>query len=125
MCRATYTLKSGINVTIDYVDNGYATVYDSGNIKIGQFAFDERDASAEPYHCMPYLMITHMEIKQHIGKGIGRKILEHVIACTGYEIHAGEDDGLKQGDGSHLTGGGVGFIAQMRKEGLVAPSSIY
>lgn len=127
MCRKRYTLKSGEDITIDYEDStGYAIAYDSKKQPIGQFIFSERDAGAKPYEYMTYLMITNMDIRpSYQGKGLGRKILEHVIECTDYPIYAGEDNGLTEEDGSHLTGGGVGFIAKMRKEGLVAPSSIY
>lgn len=126
MCRKTYTLKGGLMATIDYDGESYAKVYDSNNLQIGQFIFEEIDAGAEPYQCIPWLMITNMEIQQqYIRKGLGRKILEHVIDCTGYPIHAGEDDGITREDGSHLTGDGPSFINRMREEGLVIPSRIY
>jgi len=79
-------------------------------------SYQESDYGNDPdrYH------ITHLALEECPSQvGIGRACLQHHIDCFGAPITAGNDNGMKAGDGSHLTGSGPGFIHKMRKEGLV------
>jgi len=50
-------------------------------------------------------------------------MLELVKRETELPIVAADNDGIQRGDGSHLTGDGPGFVAAMRRRGLIASSS--
>lgn len=114
-----YTLKNGDNVKIVYDEcTNTATAYDMSDNKIGAFIFSEIEHEIGYGYTGYYLKITNMDLAV-TGQGLGRLIIQHVKDCTGYAITAGHDDGIKCSDGSHLTGGGVGFIEKIREEGLV------
>jgi len=51
--------------------------------------------------------------------GIGRTALQLHQELAEYPIVARDNDGIRQDDGSHLTGDAPGFVEQMRKEGLI------
>jgi len=69
----------------------------------------------EPGHCH----ITHLALEDCQGQGIGRRCLQFHREVFDLPITAGNAYDGKMDDGSHLTGGGPGFISKMRKEGLV------
>lgn len=114
-----YTLKNGDDIKIEYDECVCtATAYDAHDNKIGAFIFMEIEHEISSGYSDYYLKIINMDLKV-TNQGLGRLILQHVKDCTGYPITAGSDDGIKCSDGSHLTGGGSGFIEKMREEGLV------
>ncbi len=56
----------------------------------------------------------------YTGSGIGRHMLKLMNDFNGGPVVAESVGGLKQDDGSHLTGGADGFVTKMRAEGLIA-----
>lgn len=58
-------------------------------------------------------------------KGIGRECVRRVSDLFGLPVIAGENDGHRQDDGSHLTGDAPAFVHALRREELIAPSSSY
>lgn len=121
--RKSCTMKNGTLYEIEYDwDMNVAYVYDMNNKSLGSFTFSAIEEDEYPNY--RYLKITNMDLSIR-GQGIGQSIIEYVKECEDCPISAGEDYGYEVSDGSHLTGQGVGFIARMRKIGLVTPSNIY
>jgi hypothetical protein len=114
-----YVCKNGRRVTIEIDDLSYtASVFDEDHRDIGQFSFGERDG--------PVLKLTWAHLDKlgeaYTRQGIGRRCLQLVKERYGLPIIAEDDDGIRKDDGSHLTGDAPAFVAQMRKEGLIAHS---
>lgn len=73
--------------------------------------------------CQPVAYhITHLALDSCSPLGIGRRCLQFHRELFDESITASNNDGIKCDDGSHLTGDGPGFIAQMRAEGIVCDS---
>ena len=81
----------------------------------------EGDSHHQPdtYH------ITHLALEGCAHQGLGRRCLELHHEIFDSPLTAGTDNGSKSEDGSHLTGDGPGFIAKMRKEGIVVSPISY
>lgn len=116
MIETNFQCNNGRTVTIkiDDEDEYLATVFDQQFSKLGQLEFAEKDG---------YLKLVWAYLDQSdpawCRQGIGREILRHVIEYSGYVIVANDHDGLKQEDGSHLTGDAPAFVAKMKKEGFI------
>ena len=118
-----FTCKNGQEVKID-IDDSYdfeTTVFGPDGEKIGEFCFRQIDDFRS------YLKLSRMYLDLGDDKwkdqGIGREILKRVKEFSGLPIVVGEDYGNPQDDGSHQTGDAPGFIAKMRKEGIVEDTS--
>ena len=68
--------------------------------------------------------ITHLELEPCKGLGIGRRCLQFHKEVYDAPLTAGNDNGATSDDGSHLTGDGLPFVTQMRKEGIVSDNYI-
>jgi hypothetical protein len=68
-----------------------------------------------------FFHITNLSLDNCSGIGIGTECIELHKETFSTNITAGSNNGLKDEDGSHLTGDGVKFIAKMRSKGLVLP----
>lgn len=111
----------GRQIEIQLADDYSEVVGWHNGIRIGAISFchDCGDESGIPEH----LYITHLDISApYCYAGIGSKMLELVKRETELPIVAADNDGIQRGDGSHLTGDGPGFVAAMRRRGLVASS---
>lgn len=78
--------------------------------------------SDDPYQPDIY-HITHLALDECSHRGIGRRCLQLHRETFASPLTAAEDNGTTCADGSHLTGDGPGFIAKMRREGLVCSAS--
>ncbi len=96
-------------------------VYQDGK-KLGSISLrcikGDGDYMPDIYH------ITHLELEPCKGLGIGRRCLQFHKEVYDAPLTAGDDNGTTSDDGSHLTGDGLPFITQMRKEGIVSDNSI-
>lgn len=121
MTEFRYQLKDGRSVNINVDDFDYAvkvTVNPTGET-VGSMNFKVIEISPGN----EILLLTHAFLDEagrtYLGKGIGRCCLQQVADISGLSICASNHDGMKHDDGSHLTGDGLGFVAKMRKEGLI------
>lgn len=111
----------GRQIEIQLADDYSEVVGRHNGSRIGAISFrhDWGDEPGIPEH----LYITHLDISApYCYAGIGSQMLEFVKSETGLPIVAADNDGIERGDGSHLTGDGPGFVAAMRRRGLVASS---
>lgn len=111
----TFTAKDNNEYTIFFDDEGYEiTIYKTGE-NLGSISLDLRDEDdgSEYYH------ITHLALDRCKGLGLGQHCLELHKRIFHTPLTAGRSDGGQQYDGSHLTGDGPAFIANMRRKGIV------
>jgi len=110
------------HIKIDMSDDRSVRVFTANGEEIGGFDFyhyGDDVPGVSPYYELAWAYLNKID-DSYLHKGIGRKILELHSELYGEEIRAGNDDGIRQSDGSHLTGDAPAFIAQMRDEGLIA-----
>ena len=111
----------GRQIEIQLADDYSEVVGWHNGSRIGAISFchDWGDEPGVPEH----LYITHLDLSAtYCHAGIGSQMLEFVRDETGLPILAADNDGIQRGDGSHLTGDGPGFVAAMRRRGLVCSS---
>lgn len=119
MDTTQFTAKDGHIYEIQVDDFGEEIKVFRGDDLVGSITLrcDEADPpeqSDESFHIM------NLSLEKCQGLGIGEAALRFHIAMHGGTITAAADDGMQPDDGSHLTGAGPGFVAAMRKKGLVA-----
>lgn len=116
-----FTTKTGATVYI-VVDEDQATIgaYDQNGDPIGEFKFAPQDDGHNEWH---HLTSMYLEKKpQYQGQGIGEEMLRRFALAMDTVITADEITTQKSNLGSHLTGGGVGFVARMREKKRIAPA---
>jgi hypothetical protein len=117
MMEFTFTANDENDYTISFDDDGNEINVYNADQKLGSISLDLRDEGDhwEHYH------ITHLALDGCKRLGIGQRCLELHKKIFGTPLTAGRSNAGQQEDGSHLTGDGPAFIANMRKKGLVAP----
>lgn len=112
--KATYTIE------IDE-DGEKITVARDGTV-LGTISLDWHDSEpsiGEPEH----FKITHLELDNCKGKGLGEQCLRYHRECFDVSLTAGDANRGESSDGSHLVGDGAGFIARMREKQIVSRSA--
>ncbi|ROV58337.1 hypothetical protein EGH82_18895 [Vibrio ponticus] len=107
----------GENITL-CVNEFSVVVSDSGGEEIGRFEFDQREECNQYFHLITHMFLDRQGSK-YLRQGIGEKCIEYFKDYCGTEIIAGNDNGHRSDDGSHLTGYASSFVTQMRKKGLI------
>ena len=109
-----------VSIHIDDEDDYKVTVKTADGRLIGNIEFTEIDM---PDNEMNILKMRWAYLDQlggsYLRQGIGRRCLELVKAFSSLGIIAAANDGQQQEDGSHLTGDAPGFVAKMRREGVI------
>ncbi|GAJ28301.1 MAG: hypothetical protein AB7D19_11855 [Acetobacter sp.] len=122
MCKHIFATKSKGPVTIDVLSENQVDIYDASGASIGQFSFKlVREPSSRGDDDDEYLYLTHMNIvSDYKRQGIGEECLRKAqFEHGGNGILAADDDGTTRENGSHLVEDGPGFIAAMRKKGVI------
>ena len=118
-----YRCKDGreVRIYIDDKSDFLTTVKDGVGREIGRFEFQWIDDLNGDYLklCWAYLDLVDASYRR---QGIGRECLKRVKEFSGFDIVAEDHDGVQREDGSHLTNDAPGFVAQMRREHLIARS---
>ncbi len=118
-----YRLRDGRTVKLELEPMGADAVfaYSADGKEIGCFRF--RDESMVPGKWLYLLTYCFLDKQGNSYKrqGIGEAILRFFAEYHEAEICAQDNDGQRRDDGSHLTGDAVGFVARMRKKGLILP----
>lgn len=121
-----YKLPSGEIVTssID-VGGTHISVTNHRCEEIGRIELDSREDACGNEEF--FLTWAHLDMQgeQYKRQGIGSAALKFHHDMFGSPIYAQSDDGLSRDDGSHLTQDAPGFVAAMRKEGLIEPDHTY
>lgn len=113
-----FVAKDGQSYQITLDDFGEEISVSFNGKKLGQITLSLRDDGDERGG-YEWFHITHLELDNCRGIGIGTRCLEFHRDVFQAAITAGRDDGQKPEDGSFLTGDGPAFIDAMRKKGLV------
>lgn len=117
-----YQLPSGeiVKVSTDIAGTEISVTNSRGE-QIGRIELDSReDASGRQEFFLTWGYLD-MKGEQYKRQGIGRAALKFHHEMFGAPIYAQSDDGVRRDDGSHLTQDAPGFVAAMRKEGLIEP----
>lgn len=116
MIEESFQCKNGRTITIyiDDEDDFKSIAQDESGREIGRFEFREIDEGLKL--CWAYLDKID---KTWCRQGIGREMLQRVRDFSGFAIVASDHDGLRQDDGSYLTGDAPDFVERMRKEGII------
>ncbi|CAK1212579.1 TPA: hypothetical protein J4Q69_001336 [Escherichia coli] len=120
MCIYDFVANDGNTYQID-LDDEYIEVRLSGE-KVGSISLNliqNDDYSPDYYY------ITDLSLEKCKRLGIGRECLRLHQKEIKSPICAAEENSVKMSDGSHLIGDGVPFIAKMRDEGIVVPSTYH
>jgi hypothetical protein len=122
MCEKDFYTK-GDTYRIKIDDDGeLISVFLDGQ-SMGTISLEHREDDADPRTYYDWFHITNLSLDACKRKGIGRECLKFHIDTFGLRLTAGESDGNRMEDGSHLTGDGAPFIRKMREEGIVQRSS--
>jgi len=116
MPRHNFTCKDGRKVSIEIDEETYAadvTSDDGADIGRMEFAEDDRGLLKVVWANLD------KQKRSYVRQGIGRECLRLLKKAYNKSITASENDGLRSGDGSHLTGDAPGFVQKMREEGLI------
>lgn len=120
MIDTTFECRNGriVTIMIDDENDFCAAVFDELGANLGTMNFSEDDGRLK-------LVWAYLDQSDPAWcrQGIGREILHQVKECSGFQILASDNDGMKHDDGSHLTGDAPAFVAKMRDEGLILPGS--
>jgi hypothetical protein len=123
MNETDFTANNGQLYLIKLDDSGEKIyVYQDGK-KLGSISLsciEEGD-----HHVFEVYKITYLDLESCKGLGIGRRCLQFHQDVYDAPLIAGDDNGTKSDDGSHLIGDGPGFISKMRAEGIVLKNSNY
>ena len=121
MLKRTFTTKKdGRKYQIIFDDEGLSILINFNKCKVGEIILDKRWELQSAYSEREYYYITNLSLDEiHQRKGIGTKCLLLHKKIFNIPIGAGSCWGIKNDDGSHLTGVGVPFIQKMRKKGIV------
>jgi GNAT superfamily N-acetyltransferase len=116
-----YECRDGRSVSIEIDDDTYeAIAYTVDGREIGRLRFRE---ISDDNGCYLKLVWAYLDkLADYKGQGIGRECLRVVRDRYSLPITAEDHDGIRQDDGSHLTGDAPGFVAKMREEGLIENS---
>lgn len=116
-----FVAKDGQSYEITLDDCGEEISVSLNGKRLGQITLSRKeDGDERSGH--EWFHITHLELDNCRGIGIGTRCLEFHRDVFQAAITAGRDDGHVSEDGSHLTGAGPAFIDAMRKKGLVVGS---
>jgi len=120
--KTLFNTKNGSIVTIEIDEDNYdATVLDPAGNRIGaiECSLIEDPSTPDGY----YLKMTNAFLegrnRQYLHQGIGTRCIELLREETGFPICVSIHDGIKQGDGSHLTGDAPAFADKLERLGLV------
>jgi len=120
MIETKFKCRNDRSVTIKISDeeNFLAIIFDEYGNQLGELKFDEVDG------CLK-LVWAYLDQSDPAWcrQGIGREVLRNVKEYSDCTIVTSDNDGTVHDDGSHLTGDAPAFVARMREEGLIQPSS--
>lgn len=117
-----FVAKDGATYAIKIDEDGETITVVRGGAKLGTISLDWHEAEpsiGEPAH----FKITHLELANCKGKGLGEACLRYHRECFDAPLVAGDADRGESSDGSHLIEYGVGFIARMREKQIVCRSA--
>jgi len=113
-----FSCKDGRAVRISIDDSSLTIrIFDEHGSDVGKLMFNEVDGVA-----LKLIWAFLDKQTQYTQQGIGRRCLQIMKERYGLPIIAEDNDGIERSDGSHLTGDAPGFVAQMRREGVIEPS---
>ena len=120
--KTTFSTNNGSVVTIVVDEDNYdATVLDQVGNRIGAIECRLIEDSMAPDGY--YLKMTNAFLdgrnRQYLHQGIGTRCIELLREETGFPICVSKNDGIKQYDGSHLTGDAPAFADKLERLGLV------
>jgi hypothetical protein len=121
--EAAYRCRNGkeVRIYIDDESDFLTTIKDADGREIGRIEFAWIDDVNGGYLklCWAYL---DLKDSSYLRQGIGRECLKRVKEFSDLSIVAENHDGVQRDDGSHLTNHAPAFVAQMRRERLIARS---
>ena len=116
-----FKCKNGETVLLTFDDTALSVeVTDPNNVPLGGMKFSEVDYGNNDCARKVIWCFLDEEDRMWCRQGIGREILRFVHDAYGLPTVAAENDGMRQDDGSHLTGDAPAFVAQMIVEGLIS-----
>jgi len=111
--KTNYNLSSGEEAEIEISEEGDLITIRLSNQEKGNVCLTSNEDLDGFY-------ITHLDLEQCKGQGIGRECLKFHKRVFSMPLAAASPYRCEQNDdGSHLTGDGLPFIAKMRDEGVV------
>jgi hypothetical protein len=117
--RRQLILSSGEVVNLRFDEDLEAVYVHVEKNKVGELSFSPIEGAMEHYHAVPDYHLTHAFIEGGDGKykhqGIGTEAFRLFRECTGAKVTFSEHDGIKKGDGSHLTGDAPKFVDKLKK----------
>ena len=115
--------KSGDLVFQIIIDEGfeYINIFFEGK-RVGRFEFSHEFEEFDKSGITEHYLVTNLSLEEkYRKKGIGRAAFKFYKECScGIPIVARYEDGIKRGDGSHITGVGLPFVEKMREEGIIS-----
>ncbi len=118
----TFLDKKGREISLELDEDNLVVEATHNGTLIGKMEFVEIEQDRDPSAYKLVWMYLDMAGPEYKSCGIGQKILELMNEFTGSPIIAGNGDGRRSDDGSHLTGDGPSFVAKMRSKGLIYSS---
>ncbi|MGA4111072.1 hypothetical protein ACI2T3_08565 [Ralstonia nicotianae] len=118
----TFLDKKGREISLELDEDNLVVEATHNGTLIGKMEFVEIEQDRDPSAYKLVWMYLDMAGPEYKSCGIGQKILELMNEFTGGPIIAGNGDGRRSDDGSHLTGDGPSFVAKMRSKGLIYSS---
>lgn len=113
-----FLANDGLLYQIRIDDNGEDIEVYLNGVKQGRICvqlFEIENSTDNNYY------ITDLSLEPCKGQGVGRACLKLHQEIYNSRLHAADPSGQEQENGGHLIDDGVGFIAKMRKEGIVLP----
>ena len=123
MYEETFVARNGLSYTISVDDFGEEICVSLGGETCGSISL--RYIEGDYPHLPDIYHITHLALDSCAKVGIGRRCLQLHKEIFDSPLSAGTNNGTTSEDGSHLTGDGPGFIAKMRREGIVVSDDSY
>lgn len=112
-----FTTSGGTVYRIEIDFSGEEVAVYMDEVAVGTMSL--RLIEGDPPYQPDMYRITNLALNGCMRQGVGRRCLQFHHEMFDAPIIAGNNDGTKSDDGSHLIDGGPGFIAKMRAEGLV------
>lgn len=114
-----YQISTGEHIDLKLDEEDFmVTVTNSNNEEIGSAEFKEIDDGYGSYYKLTWMYLDKLE-GRYKNLGLGRACIEQFNDFFDTVVHASENDGQTQNDGSHLTQDAPGFIDKLRVEGLI------
>lgn len=117
-----FVAKDKAAYIIEIDEGGEQITVARDGVVLGTISLDWHEG--EPSIGVPeHFKITHLELDNCKGKGLGEQCLRFHRECFDAPLFAGDADRGKSSDGSYLIDDGVGFIARMREKQIVCRSA--